>query len=232
MTWYRQAPRARTASMWRSSIATTFPRVLPADLHGLVHQGPQAGHAGTPHYFFSPDPFEKNAPSRKCPARGRADGLVQDSSDLWDATFFCGSCAIIRRAPLLEVGIAVETVTEDAHTRAQLHPQGYGTAYLAIPQARGWPQRKLSGHVELAHPLGAQDGADLPGRQSAVRARTVVAAAAVLPERHAALLRPAAAGVLTAPLAYLLFGAHVIQASALTIAIFLRCLSTCCTQRT
>ncbi|MEA7586024.1 hypothetical protein ONO39_26525, partial [Salmonella enterica subsp. enterica serovar Anatum] len=37
-------------------------------------------------------------------------GLVQDGNDMWDATFFCGSCAVIRRKPLDEIGgIAVET---------------------------------------------------------------------------------------------------------------------------
>ena len=43
---------------------------------------------------------------------------IRDSgNDMWDATFFCGSCAVIRRKPLDEIGgIAVETVTEDAHT--------------------------------------------------------------------------------------------------------------------
>ncbi len=73
----------------------------------------------TPHHFFSPDPFERNLGRfRKTPNEGTLFyGLVQDGNDMWDATFFCGSCAVIRRGPLDEIGgIAVETVTEDAHT--------------------------------------------------------------------------------------------------------------------
>ncbi|EPU9509967.1 glycosyltransferase, partial [Salmonella enterica subsp. enterica serovar Liverpool] len=73
----------------------------------------------TPHHFFSPDPFERNLGRfRKTPNEGTLFyGLVQDGNDMWDATFFCGSCAVIRRKPLDEIGgIAVETVTEDAHT--------------------------------------------------------------------------------------------------------------------
>lgn len=73
----------------------------------------------TPHHFLSPDPFERNLGRfRKTPKEGTLFyGLVQDGNDMWNATFFCGSCAVIRRGPLDEIGgIAVETVTEDAHT--------------------------------------------------------------------------------------------------------------------
>ena len=71
----------------------------------------------TPHHFYSPDPFERNsAQFRKCiPNEGELFyGLVQDGNDFWNATFFCGSCAVLRRTALDEIGgIAVETVTED-----------------------------------------------------------------------------------------------------------------------
>ncbi|MCV4940014.1 glycosyltransferase, partial [Escherichia coli] len=58
----------------------------------------------TPHHFFSPDPFERNLGRfRKTPNEGTLFyGLVQDGNDMWDATFFCGSCAVTRRKPLDE----------------------------------------------------------------------------------------------------------------------------------
>lgn len=87
----------------------------------------------TPHHFFSPDPFERNLGRfRKTPNEGTLFyGLVQDGNDMWDATFFCGSCAVIRRGPLDEIGgIAVETVTEDAHTSLRLHRRGHTSAYV------------------------------------------------------------------------------------------------------
>lgn len=178
----------------------------------------------TPHYFFSPDPFEKNLKTfQDVPNEGELFyGLVQDGNDLWDATFFCGSCAIIRRGPLLEVGgIAVETVTEDAHTALKLHRLGYGTAYLAIPQAAGLATESLSGHVgqrirwargmaqicRIDNPLFGP-GLSLPQRLCYLNAML-----------HFFYGMPRLV-FLTAPLAYLLFGAHVIQANALTIAIF------------
>ena len=65
----------------------------------------------TPHHFFSPDPFERNLRKfRDMPNENELFyGLIQDGNDLWNASFFCGSCAILKRGPLLEVGgIAVE----------------------------------------------------------------------------------------------------------------------------
>ncbi|MFM9578088.1 glycosyltransferase family 2 protein, partial [Streptomyces turgidiscabies] len=71
-------------------------------------------------------------------------GIVQDGNDLWNASFFCGSCAIIKREPLMEIGgIAVETVTEDAHTALKLSRRGYNTAYLEVPQAAGLATESL-----------------------------------------------------------------------------------------
>ncbi len=99
----------------------------------------------TPHHFFSPDPFERNLGRfAKTPNEGTLFyGLVQDGSHMWDATFFCGSCAVIRRKPLDEIGgIAVETVTEDAHTSLRLHRRGYTSAYMRIPQAAGDRSRR------------------------------------------------------------------------------------------
>ena len=104
----------------------------------------------TPHHFFSPDPFERNLGRfRKTPNEGTLFyGLVQDGNDMWDATFFCGSCAVIRREPLDKIGgIAVETVTEDAHTSLRLHRLGYTSAYMRLPQAAGLATESLSAHI-------------------------------------------------------------------------------------
>ena len=117
---------------------------------GWFLKDPKLAMLQTPHFFFSPDPFEKNLDTfRSVPNEGELFyGLVQDGNDLWNATFFCGSCAVIRRKPLMEVGgVAVETVTEDAHTALKLNRAGYNTAYLAIPQAAGLATESLSRHI-------------------------------------------------------------------------------------
>ena len=104
----------------------------------------------TPHHFYSPDPFERNLQQfRIIPNEGELFyGIVQDGNDFWNATFFCGSCAVLRRTALDEIGgIAVETVTEDAHTSLRMQMNGWGTAYINIPQAAGLATERLSAHV-------------------------------------------------------------------------------------
>lgn len=104
----------------------------------------------TPHHFYSPDPFERNAGTfRKTPNEGELFyGLIQPVNDLWNAAFFCGSCAVLRRSALEEVGgIATETVTEDAHTALKLHRRGYRSAFLSVVQAAGLATESLSAHV-------------------------------------------------------------------------------------
>ncbi len=104
----------------------------------------------TPHHFFSPDPFERNLSNfRKVPNEGGLFyGLIQNGNDLWNGAFFCGSCAIMRRQALEEIGgVAVETVTEDAHTSLRLHRRGYNSAYLRAPLAAGLATETLSAHI-------------------------------------------------------------------------------------
>ncbi|WP_263409625.1 UDP-forming cellulose synthase catalytic subunit [Terriglobus tenax] len=104
----------------------------------------------TPHHFYSADPFERNLQQyRTIPNEGELFyGIIQDGNDLWNATFFCGSCAVIRRKALDEVGgIATETVTEDAHTSLRLQKLGYNTAYLNIAMAAGLATETLAAHV-------------------------------------------------------------------------------------
>ncbi|CAN5260411.1 UDP-forming cellulose synthase catalytic subunit [soil metagenome] len=172
----------------------------------------------TPHYFFSADPFEKNLDTfGTVPNEGELFyGLIQDGNDLWNATFFCGSCAVLRRTMVEEVGgIAVETVTEDAHTALKLHRLGYSTAYLALPQAAGLATESLSGHVgqriRWARGMAQIFRVDNPmfgrGLQWAQRLCYVNAMLHFLYGLPRLIY-------LTAPLAYLLFGASVIHASA------------------
>lgn len=117
---------------------------------GWLIKDPNLALVQTPHHFYSPDPFERNlATFRKIPNEGNLFyGLIQDGNDLWGGTFFCGSCAILRRKPLEEVGgIAVETVTEDAHTSLRMHRKGYGSAYLRAPISAGLATETLSAHI-------------------------------------------------------------------------------------
>jgi cellulose synthase (UDP-forming) len=117
---------------------------------GWMLRDPNLAMLQTPHHFYSPDPFERNLGQfRVIPNEGELFyGIVQDGNDFWNATFFCGSCAVLRRKALDEIGgIAVETVTEDAHTSLRMQMNGWGTAYINIPQAAGLATERLSAHV-------------------------------------------------------------------------------------
>ena len=104
----------------------------------------------TPHRFYSPDPYSRNLMTwPSVPSESELFyGVIQPGLDTWNASFFCGSCAVLRRAALEDVGgIAVDTVTEDAHTALRMHRRGWRTAYLAIPQAAGLETETLAAHV-------------------------------------------------------------------------------------
>ncbi len=104
----------------------------------------------TPHHFYSPDPVQRNIQTVKdIPGEGDLFyGVVQPGNDLWNAAFFCGSCAIIRRAALEEThGFAHETVTEDAHTALKLQRRGWNTAFLEIRLSAGLATERLALHI-------------------------------------------------------------------------------------
>jgi cellulose synthase (UDP-forming) len=117
---------------------------------GWLLRDPRLALVQTPHHFYSPDPFERNLDQfRMIPGEDELFyGVVQDGNDFWNAAFFCGSCAVLRRSALDEVGgVAVETVTEDAHTSLRMQMRGWNTAYINIPQAAGLATERLSGYV-------------------------------------------------------------------------------------
>lgn len=175
----------------------------------------------TPHYFFSADPFERNLGTfGKVPNEGELFyGLLQDGNDLWDATFFCGSCTVLRRVPLEAIGgVAVETVTEDAHTALRLHKAGWRSAYIPIPQAAGLATESLSAHVgqriRWARGMAQIMRVDNPMTTKGLKFMQRLCYTNAMLHFFYGLPRII---FLTAPLAYLFFGAHVIHASALMI---------------
>ena len=188
---------------------------------GWFIRDPKLAMLQTPHHFFSPDPFEKNLDTfHAMPNEGELFyGIVQDGNDLWNAAFFCGSCAVIKRAPLLEVGgVAVETVTEDAHTALKLSRHGYNTAYLELPQAAGLATESLSAHVgqriRWARGMAQICRVDNPLFGPGLKLGQRLCYFNAMLHFFYGLPRLV---FLTAPLAYLLFSAHVFQATAAMI---------------
>lgn len=64
--------------------------------------------------------------------------VIQAGKDRWNAAFFCGSCAVIRRAALDDIGgFATGSVTEDIHTSIRLHKRRWRSVYYARALAFG-----------------------------------------------------------------------------------------------
>lgn len=64
--------------------------------------------------------------------------VIQRGKDYWNAAFFCGSCAIVRRSALDSIGgFATGTLTEDLHTSIRLHKKGYRSIYMQQSMAYG-----------------------------------------------------------------------------------------------
>jgi cellulose synthase (UDP-forming) len=104
----------------------------------------------TPHWFYNPDPFERNLLTQgRVPASNELFyKVVQKGNDFWNAAFFCGSAAVVRRQHLLEVGgIAVETVTEDCHTSLLLHSKGYDSVYYGKIMVAGLAPETFSSYA-------------------------------------------------------------------------------------
>ena len=181
-------------------------------------QDPMLALVQTPHYFYSPDPFERNlSVGRNIPNEGMLFyGPIQKGNDNWNATFFCGSCAVIRRSALDEIGgFAVETVTEDAHTALKMQRLGWKSSFLAIPLAAGLATERLVLHViqrtRWARGMTQIFRVDNPllGRGLTFQQRCCYLSAMLY--YQFALPRVV---FVTAPLAYLLFNLNIIHASA------------------
>jgi cellulose synthase (UDP-forming) len=104
-------------------------------------EDPNVAFVQTPQDFYNLDSYQHR--------RARARGVIwteqslffrviQRGKDYRNAAFFCGSCAVLRRAALDRVGgFATTTVTEDLHTSVRLHKAGYRSVYHARSLAFG-----------------------------------------------------------------------------------------------
>lgn len=64
--------------------------------------------------------------------------VIQRGKDYWNASFFCGSCAVIRKSALDAIGgFATGTITEDLHTSIRFHKAGFKSVYWPFSLAYG-----------------------------------------------------------------------------------------------
>ncbi len=93
----------------------------------------------TPHFFLNKDPIERNLSAIGMPAENEMFySVVQKGLDKWNAAFFCGSAAVLRRQALEQVGgFHGSSITEDAESALELHSRGWNSLYIDKPMIAG-----------------------------------------------------------------------------------------------
>ncbi|MEM7021029.1 MAG: UDP-forming cellulose synthase catalytic subunit [Pseudomonadota bacterium] len=117
---------------------------------GYFLQDPKLFLVQTPHFFVNPDPVERNLRTwERMPSENEMFYCVgQKGLDFWNAAFFCGSAAVLRRRHLEEIGgIAGVSITEDAETALELHARGYNSAYVSKPMVAGLCPETFAGFI-------------------------------------------------------------------------------------
>jgi cellulose synthase (UDP-forming) len=94
----------------------------------------------TPHFFVNEGPVNNviTGISNRPDESEMFYRKIQPAMNFWNAAFFCGSAAVLRRKYLMEVGgIALKSITEDCETSLILHAHGYNSSYINKPMICG-----------------------------------------------------------------------------------------------
>ena len=107
---------------------------------GYFDEDPRLFLVQTPHFFLNPDPVERNLRTfETMPSENEMFyGIIQRGLDKWNASFFCGSAAVLRRTALQETnGFSGISITEDCETAVELHSRGWNSVYVDKPLIAG-----------------------------------------------------------------------------------------------
>ncbi len=118
---------------------------------GWLLKDPRIFLVQTPHFFVSPDPIEKNLRTfQRMPSEQEMFYTdIQRGLDFWNASFFCGAAAVLRRSSLDEIGgFQGRTITEDAETALALHGRGYRSAYIWRPMIAGLQPESFTSFIK------------------------------------------------------------------------------------
>ena len=104
----------------------------------------------TAHFMINDDPIEKNT-SKPTHMPSESEMFYTNTMrglDTWNAAFFCGSGAVLRRKHLEEIGgICTQTVTEDIETSVEMHSRGYNSIYYHKPMLAGLQPETFAGFM-------------------------------------------------------------------------------------
>jgi cellulose synthase (UDP-forming) len=117
-----------------------LPHILDR-LLGFLADDPKLAFVQSPQDFYNLDAFtyDVNEDGQRMWEEQRLFfGVVQAGKDTHNGAFFCGSCALLRRSALEEVGgFATHSVTEDIETSLKLHAAGWRSAFYGESLAYG-----------------------------------------------------------------------------------------------
>lgn len=161
---------------------------------GWFVQDAKLGMLQTPQHFLAPAPAE-------C------------SLEILNGFDSAGSCAVLRRSMLVEVGgVGVEPVTRRAHTALKLQARGYGTAYVGLAERASQPVEKLTMSIERQAQFSQQAfRVDQPFGDKSLRWKQRLASLKAMLEFYYPVPRLI---FFSAPLVYLLLDVGIIQSSA------------------
>lgn len=112
----------------------------------------------TPHFFCNAAPTERSI-GGGTPVPDESEmfyRVIHPGLDFWNASYFCGSAAVIRRKYLEEVGgMSGTSITEDAETAFEMHRRGYRSRYVNKPMVCGLAAGAYADYV-LQHTRWAQ----------------------------------------------------------------------------
>jgi cellulose synthase (UDP-forming) len=121
---------------------------LPDALHTLVgyFEDPEVALVQTPHDFSNHDSIQHYDLGRH--EQSVFFSAICAGKDHHNASFWCGSGALIRREALLSIGgVATDTIAEDFHTTIKLHRQGWRTHYDDRIIAQGRAPHDLAAYL-------------------------------------------------------------------------------------
>jgi len=113
-------------------------------------QDPKTAMVQTPQHFFNEDPVAVNLGLEGILNNEQTlfFRFIQPSRDYFDSVVCCGTCFVIRRSALDEIGgIPTDSITEDYMTTIKLQTLGYRVKYLNEALAAGMSPETISAYI-------------------------------------------------------------------------------------
>ena len=175
----------------------------------------------TPHFFCNAAPTERSI-GGGTPVPDESEmfyRVIHPGLDFWNASYFCGSAAVMRRQHLEEVGgMSGTSITEDVETAFELHRRGYHSRYVNKPMVCGLAAGAYADYV-LQHTRWAQGSVQIMLMHNPLFARGLSLAQRLCYFNACLFWFFGIARIiyLVAPAGFLIFGLSIYHASAIQI---------------